>query len=76
MGVVFTRVYVCVCVIACMMDSEGKDKDELQNGNRKKRRGKGRKERMKHRIESLKMEKDECHRQSIVLAGKNEELKR
>uniref|UniRef100_A0A1X7UUA7 Uncharacterized protein n=1 Tax=Amphimedon queenslandica TaxID=400682 RepID=A0A1X7UUA7_AMPQE len=65
------------CTVYGLKESDGKPKSELQNGrNRKKGRGKGRKERIKHRIESLKMEKDECHHQSIALAGKNEELKR
>lgn len=57
-----------------MMEKGKGNGEEIVNG--KKRCGKGRKERMKHKIESLKMEKEECHRQSIVLASRNEELKR
>ena len=54
------------------MMEKGKDNgEETANGKKWCR-----KERMKHKIESLKIEKEECHCQSIVLASRNEELKR
>ena len=40
------------------------------------KRGKGRKERLKHKLESLKAEREEFQRESLRLARKNTELKR
>ena len=56
-----------------MMENRKDNGEETANG--KKRCGKGRKKRMKHKIEFLKMEKEECHCQSIVLVSRNEKLK-
>ena len=43
---------------------------------KRSKRGKGRKERMKHKLESLKDEREEFRQQTLKLTRKNNELKR